>query len=1026
MDAVSEMNVIRQRLDGARRRARRTAVCRHACQAAAAAVAALALYFAMDMSLDPTARTRWMLMAVMTVAICAFSGKRLAARVRLEDDVVALRVEALHPELGGGLIAAVQCGTGDAAADRGSPAIIAEIVRRASHGAAAIDFGEIVNRRPMRRAAWSAGAALAAAALFLAFGGAWRDAFLRRIAGGAVNYPTRTVILRDTLRGEGSGGDPLWTLEGGAYSIVFTARGRLPAEGEIIVRNESGVEESRAATLDRIEPGLGIYRAVLGGNFQDFKWRARLGDDATEFSEPVRIEARPRAVACDITFTYPAYTLLPPETRSAWEARAVTGTEALLRIRASKPLRAARIVLNGEPMEMEIAGQTPGPSPDRAKTGAEAAARFPIARSGEYRVEMTDELGLASEPSAPFPVTAVDDRPPAVDMQSPAGDAALAHGAVIPMRFTATDDVGVAAVRLLCRRVSAPGAILGQSGKTTGQGAERIDLPLPGPAAGRKEVSGEVMLRAADIFSGTQTRQVISLEAEDWKGARTESRRVTLTLRSDAELLYDLMERRESAMRELADVRNAEREIAARIVRAGEAAEEGPARAAIQALELDQDRIARRTLIIAERLSALAAEFERNGVGGKEPAEFFGIAVPGAHAAAETLMPEAASALRAARQAPPDGREPALRRASDAAHRVLAQLDRMLGPGDRRRALVAAAFQLSKTRDDQQTASEMAAVLIGRMTAGNVTPEAAQGAAAVARQGQAAVRRSLEEIERDLASLAGTLEDGKAAAAVRAAQSALGVDRSSIGLENKESRARKAMQEAEAALAPVEKAAAARPHQRAAEQALAEASEALAGALGGKEGIERQVLLQMLADLLQGQQSLLASLKGLDAPDAARALSEREGLLIQQMAGVNAGLLVKAKDGDPLADACAEAQAAMERAAGAMGNSDKENQQAAQQMDRAVQALLHARKRLAEQSAPETGAESPPGTAAEPAQTTGKAGEPSIGNGAAEGSSAWRVRWRERGGASDARTGREMPVDYAAMLRRYADMVGRP
>ena len=122
-------------------------------------------------------------------------------RQRPSVDVIALRVESRHPELGGRLIAVVQLAQQDATQTYlGSEEIIAALEADASRRALPIAFEEIINWAALRNLAYASGASLVIAILFTTFGGETRDTFLERLMGKSTRYPTRTRIDRRPSR----------------------------------------------------------------------------------------------------------------------------------------------------------------------------------------------------------------------------------------------------------------------------------------------------------------------------------------------------------------------------------------------------------------------------------------------------------------------------------------------------------------------------------------------------------------------------------------------------------------------------------------------------------------------------------------------------------------------------------------------------------------------------------------------------------------------------------------------------------
>jgi hypothetical protein len=192
-----------------------------------------------------------------------------------------------------------------------------------------------------------------------------------------------------------------------------------------------------------------------------------------------------------ITYTYPAYTGLPPRTvdGSTGDLAAVRGTHAHIETRPLRPARHAALLL----------GETGG-SEIRAKlTGDKLTADLTLTEDAVYRFWLEPAFGRAVREDRPHHLTAEPDAPPRVDIRGPADRLELATPRPIEIGFSASDDFGLGAVDLVYRVGDRP--------------EQRVNLR---DGAGAAAVQGRTLWDPAPVVgAGPAARIAYRIEARD-------------------------------------------------------------------------------------------------------------------------------------------------------------------------------------------------------------------------------------------------------------------------------------------------------------------------------------------------------------------------------------------------------------------------------------------------------------------------------------------------------------------------------
>ncbi len=177
-------------------------------------------------------------------------------------------------------------------------------------------------------------------------------------------------------------------------------------------------------SLSAIEVKNGLWYRVTGG------------DAATE-EYRIRVRAAPAVTDFLATYHYRPYVARADEVRHERELKALRGTEVALRVRTNRTLREGRLEFESKDGTKAIPGE---PAADDPRV---LLVRFVLNEDGKYRLHFTSTEGEAYGDPVAYPVTAVPDRPPTVELTKPGQDIRLPADGMLHLEGKASDDLGV-------------------------------------------------------------------------------------------------------------------------------------------------------------------------------------------------------------------------------------------------------------------------------------------------------------------------------------------------------------------------------------------------------------------------------------------------------------------------------------------------------------------------------------------------------------------------------------------------------
>lgn len=225
------------------------------------------------------------------------------------------------------------------------------------------------------------------------------------------------------------------------------------SEMPLIIETEGA--KAPAATLEVLAPGgrprkielsaFGTTRfeGIVPVGQTDVQYRVHASDAITPW-HTLSARARPRIVSFEKTIVPPSYTGLPETklTEDQGDLEALDGSTIKLTLTANQPISKADILLNAELAEKksitaELAVNTVNTV---IKVTPEASSWLAALKSAE--------TGFTNEETTPWRITTIPDLPPTAQIEDPAQQIELLPDEAVRLAGLATDDVGLASVKL--------------------------------------------------------------------------------------------------------------------------------------------------------------------------------------------------------------------------------------------------------------------------------------------------------------------------------------------------------------------------------------------------------------------------------------------------------------------------------------------------------------------------------------------------------------------------------------------------
>lgn len=346
---------------------------------------------------------------------------------------VSKEIEKKYPGLHEKLISAVQLGNLDENELRGqSKEIIDAHVKSVLNEVSVLDIAASVSLAGMKR---SAKIFVVSMTLFLLF--------VFTMPGRFISGVFRFVDYKNTYVRSDKSSIILVNLKnsivrGENFTVSGFISGEKPHEIKAFYRWEDMSEwNSKPVTINEKNGSFSLLIEKPSKSFQLF---IESDDSATEKYRISLIE-RPEISEIGVSLTYPAYSGQPAITRNDNDGniRALKGTEAFLKIRATKKIKSMSIVWSDTTVN------------NCNVTGDTGTIKFTIRKNIDYSISIEDTLGLPNANPITYRITCMEDDYPSITLINPSSDVTLNRSMTIPMAYKASDDYGISSIKLLYR-----------------------------------------------------------------------------------------------------------------------------------------------------------------------------------------------------------------------------------------------------------------------------------------------------------------------------------------------------------------------------------------------------------------------------------------------------------------------------------------------------------------------------------------------------------------------------------------------
>jgi hypothetical protein len=399
----------------------------------------------------------------------------------------AMHVEQSQPEMHERLSSAVELADERDDRFRGSPALLAHLLRQAEKDAKGINPESLIRTGRVKRWGMYLAPVVLAWMLFALLNPLPVEAGLYRL------FNPLSAGLPPALSKIAVAPGDVTVAQGDNLKITAKLSKEIATDaGEndhaaLVIKYAGG--QIVSTTLDAVRPRE--FETKLANLQRGFAYMVRTDSvDSAWFTAAVN--PRPAIVSLDLRYDYPPYTKLDAKEVSTSDGtiEAIAGTKVTLTVHANAPLlnkdeHPNQLLIDEDKPTRTVVALAP-------LTGNDYQASIIVSRSGEYRVQLCNAVGLTNKDDQPRDILAHFDQPPTISILSPTASETVRPDDTVPVRYLATDDFGVASIEAIVQADENP----------------PLEHVLHLPAGDRRQIKQTYSLSVASIVAQSNVENV--------------------------------------------------------------------------------------------------------------------------------------------------------------------------------------------------------------------------------------------------------------------------------------------------------------------------------------------------------------------------------------------------------------------------------------------------------------------------------------------------------------------------------------
>ena len=370
----------------------------------------------------------------------------LRASLTLRD--VALNVERNHPDLEDRLVSAIEFGNRESA-DPIEAHMLQRLLTDTLERVKGIDFRATIDHsRTRKHVGIAALVIVGCCVLSLLFPVEIRTSLLRVL----VPWEKTDPILTTKLTVEP--GDAR-ILRGKSLPIHVTVTGK-SAEKVVLTYGSIGEQNVSASEIKTVEQQINMLPNPddkRGFAYEIFNIAAGMeyyitANEVTSERYTVEVFEMPKVTEISVAYTYPDYTGLKPVVQTGTgDIQAVVGTQAEIKLTTNKAIQTASIAISNSDNDLPRADS----QQLIAISGNTLTTSIDVVQDGTYTIELLCIDGFNNEIPIEYMIKAIPDAVPEVVIKEPGRDVKATKLGEVEIIAEATDDYGVAELKLMYR-----------------------------------------------------------------------------------------------------------------------------------------------------------------------------------------------------------------------------------------------------------------------------------------------------------------------------------------------------------------------------------------------------------------------------------------------------------------------------------------------------------------------------------------------------------------------------------------------